>query len=42
MPIKVLIVDDSATVRSVFQRELSRDPEIQVVGPPRIPLRPGN
>ena len=32
MPIKVLIVDDSATVRSVFQRELSRDPEIQVVG----------
>ena len=32
MPIKVLIVDDSATVRSVFQRELARDPEIQVVG----------
>ena len=32
MPIKVLIVDDSATVRNVFQRELSRDPDIQVVG----------
>lgn len=32
MTIKVLIVDDSATVRSVLKRELARDPEIHVVG----------
>lgn len=31
-PVKVLIVDDSATVRQVLQRELSRQPGIQVVG----------
>ncbi len=31
-PIKVLIVDDSAMVRSILQRELSRDPNIEVVG----------
>ena len=30
--IKVLIVDDSALVREVFSRELSNDPEIEVVG----------
>ncbi|MEE9393996.1 MAG: chemotaxis response regulator protein-glutamate methylesterase [Planctomycetota bacterium] len=30
--IRVLIVDDSAVVRQVFQRELSRDPQIEVVG----------
>ena len=30
--IKVLIVDDSAIVRQIFQRELSRDPQIEVVG----------
>ncbi len=30
--IKVLIVDDSAVVREIFSRELSRDPEIEVVG----------
>jgi two-component system chemotaxis response regulator CheB len=30
--IRVLIVDDSAIVRDVFSRELSRDPEIEVVG----------
>jgi two-component system chemotaxis response regulator CheB len=30
--IKVLIVDDSALVRDVFSRELSQDPEIDVVG----------
>ncbi|MBU0508584.1 chemotaxis response regulator protein-glutamate methylesterase [bacterium] len=30
--IKVLVVDDSALVRKVFSEELSRDPEIQVVG----------
>lgn len=32
MPIKVLVVDDSAVVRQTFERELSRDPEIEVVG----------
>jgi two-component system chemotaxis response regulator CheB len=30
--VRVLIVDDSATVRQVFTRELGRDPEIEVVG----------
>jgi len=30
--IKVLIVDDSAIVRKIFQQELSSDPEINVVG----------
>ncbi len=30
--IRVLIVDDSATVRGLLKRQLSRDPEIQVVG----------
>jgi len=29
---RVLIVDDSAVVRSVFAQELARDPEIEVVG----------
>lgn len=29
---RVLIVDDSATVREVFSRELARDPDIEVVG----------
>ncbi len=32
MPIKVLIVDDSAVVRNIFTNELSYDPEIEVVG----------
>jgi two-component system chemotaxis response regulator CheB len=32
MPIKVLIIDDSATVRTVLTRELGRDPEIRVLG----------
>ena len=32
MPIKVLIVDDSAVVRQILERELARDPEIEVVG----------
>ncbi len=32
MTIKVLIVDDSAVVRSIFEKELSRDPAIEVVG----------
>jgi two-component system chemotaxis response regulator CheB len=30
--IRVLVVDDSAVVRTVFQAELSRDPAIEVVG----------
>ncbi|TVR14102.1 MAG: chemotaxis response regulator protein-glutamate methylesterase [Planctomycetota bacterium] len=30
--IRVLIIDDSATVRQILQRELARDPEILVVG----------
>ncbi len=32
MKTRVLIVDDSAVVRSVFAKELGRDPEIEVVG----------
>jgi two-component system chemotaxis response regulator CheB len=32
MPIKVLIVDDSAVVRAVLSRELAKDPAITVVG----------
>ena len=31
-PLKVLIVDDSATVRQVLSRELAKDPELRVVG----------
>ena len=31
-PVRVLIVDDSALVRQVLSRELSRDPQIAVVG----------
>jgi len=31
-PIRVLIVDDSALVRSVLSRELARDPEIEIIG----------
>ena len=30
--IRVLVVDDSATVRNVFTRELSRDSDLEVVG----------
>jgi len=30
--VRVLAVDDSAVVRQILQRELSRDPEIEVVG----------
>src|ERR1051325_6827137 len=30
-PIRVLVVDDSAVVRQVFKRELSRDPSLRVV-----------
>ncbi len=32
MPIRVLVVDDSAVVRKILTEELSRDPEIEVVG----------
>lgn len=32
MAIKVLVIDDSAMIRKVFEQELSKDPEIQVVG----------
>lgn len=32
MTVRVLIVDDSAIVRELLQRNLSRDPEIEVVG----------
>ena len=31
-PIKVLIVDDSAVVRNIFSKELSQDPEIEIIG----------
>ena len=31
-PIKVLVVDDSSVVRTTLQRELERDPGIQVIG----------
>ncbi len=30
--VRVLVVDDSAIVRQIFQQELSRDPEIEVIG----------
>ena len=30
--IRVLVVDDSAVVRNVFQAELSKDPALEVVG----------
>ena len=32
MKIRVLVVDDSAVVRQTFEKELAKDPEIQVVG----------
>lgn len=32
MKVRVLAVDDSAVVRQILQKELSRDPEIEVVG----------
>ncbi len=32
MSVRVLIVDDSAIVRKIFSSELSRDPEIEVIG----------
>ncbi len=32
MSIKVMVVDDSAVVRNIFSKELSRDPDIEVIG----------
>ena len=32
MPVRVLVVDDSAIVRKIFTEELSRDPEIDIIG----------
>ena len=32
MTTRVLVVDDSAVVRQIFSRELTRDPELEVVG----------
>lgn len=37
MPIKVLVVDDSATVRQLITRMLSVDPDIEVVGEAQDP-----
>ena len=38
-PVRVLIVDDSALFRRLFQDILSQDPEIEVVGAAENPLR---
>lgn len=38
MPIKVLIIDDSATVRNVLARELARDPDVRVIGTAQDPF----
>lgn len=38
MAIKVLIIDDSAMIRKVFETELSKDPEIEVVGTAPDPI----
>lgn len=38
MTIKVLIIDDSAMIRKVFSQELSKDPEIEVVGTAPDPI----
>ncbi|MBQ3311200.1 chemotaxis response regulator protein-glutamate methylesterase [bacterium] len=32
MAIKVLVIDDSAMIRKVFEQELNKDPQIEVVG----------
>jgi len=41
-PIKVLVVDDSAVIRTVLVRELSRDPDIEVVGTATDPYQARN
>lgn len=38
MTIKVLIIDDSAMIRKIFTEELSKDPEIEVVGTAPDPI----
>lgn len=38
MVIKVLVIDDSAMIRKVFEQELSKDPEIEVVGTAPDPI----
>ncbi len=38
MPVKVLIIDDSAMIRKVFSQELEKDPEIEVVGTAQDPF----
>ncbi len=38
MPVRVLIVDDSAVVRQVLARELAKDPELLVVGVAQDPF----
>lgn len=38
MAIKVLIIDDSAMIRKVFEKELSKDPDIEVVGTAPDPI----
>lgn len=38
MTIRVLIIDDSAMIRKVFTQELSKDPEIEVVGTAPDPI----
>ena len=37
-PVRVLIVDDSATIRHLLTQILSRDPEIEVIGSAPEPL----
>lgn len=38
-PVKVLVVDDSATMRALISSRLRRDPEIEVVGGAGDPLQ---
>ena len=38
MPIKVLIIDDSALVRQLLTEILSKDPEIEVIGAAPDPI----
>lgn len=38
MTIKVLVIDDSAMIRKVFSQELSKDPDIEVVGTAPDPI----
>lgn len=38
MTIKVLVIDDSAMIRKIFSQELSKDPELEVVGTAPDPI----